>query len=434
MFVLRVLSLGLAGLATASPALACEADGSGHCLTLADGTELRSDAALRLRSLYYDPTRFGVQEGQQDGYGLLRALASVSAQRDGWQAMAQLGVHAEQGRRGGPGGTDRGALDLQQGYVRWQGRRIGWQVGRQEAGYGSSRLLSVRDGPNIRLAFDGVRGRWAAPRWQLDLLALRPVDNRPGAFDDRSDRGQYLLGGYATRKGRRAGNGLDLYLLGYGRDDARFAGTAGDERRTTLGARWFARQARWDANVELVGQRGTLSSASGELAIRAWTLASDSGVRWPQRAWQPRLGVKLDIASGDRDPADARLQTFNALYPKAAYFSEASLLAPANLMDVQPTLTLTPHPAVTTEIGWQLAWKHRRADAIYTTPAPLAALPGSAGTPRRIGQQFKWETTWRASPQWQWQAQLAWFQAGPGLRAAGGRDTLFASMVGAWQW
>lgn len=176
MFVLRLLTLGLAA---ASPALACEADGRGQCMALDGGGELQMDASLRLRSMYYDPTRFGVQGGQEDGYGLLRALASIRAQRDGWQAVAQLGVHAEQGRRGGAGGTDRGALDVQQGYVHWQGEHVGWQLGRQEAGYGSSRLLSVRDGPNIRLAFDGVRGRWRAPRWQLDLMALRRSTTGP---------------------------------------------------------------------------------------------------------------------------------------------------------------------------------------------------------------------------------------------------------------
>lgn len=433
MFVLRLLSVGIATLATTSPALACEVAGSGRCVPMAGGGEVHVDASVRLRSMYYDPTRFGVQGGE-DGYGLLRALASISAERGGWQGLAQMGVHAERGRTGGPGGTDQGALDLQQAYLRWQGARTVWQVGRQEVSYGSSRLVSVRDGPNIRLAFDGVRGRWQAARWQLDLLALRPVDNRPGAFDDRSDDGQYLLGGYAIFNGRGSGNGLDLYLLGYGRHDARFANAHGDERRTTVGARWFARRPRWDANVELVGQRGTLGTVQGAQPIRAWTFASDTGVRWSERRWQPRLGVKLDIASGDADPQDGRLQTFNALYPKAAYFSEASLLAPANLIDIQPTLTVTPRPGLTTELGWQLAWKHRRADAIYTTPAPLAALPGSTDTPRRIGQQYKWETTWQASQHWQWRAQLAWFQAGPGLRAAGGRDTLFASMVGAWQW
>ncbi len=432
MFVLRVLSLALA-MALPSLASACANDASGRCIALDGGGELQLDASLRLRGMYYDPTRFGIG-GREDGYGLLRALASAAVRRDGWEGFAQLGVHAEQGRNGGPGGTDQGALDLQQGYVRWHGEHLSWQLGRQEAAYGSSRLLSVRDGPNIRLAFDGVRGRWQQGGFRLDLMALRPVDNRSGAFDDRSDRGQHLAGGYATWQRGRAGNGTDLYLLDYGRDGARFASAVGNERRRSLGTRWFALQPRWDANIELVAQQGTLSRSQGDLDIRAWTLATDSGLRWPSIRWQPRLGIKLDLASGDRNPQDGRLGTFNAMYPKSAYFSEASLLAPANLMDVQPTLTLTPRPGLSTEIGWQLAWKHQRSDAVYTTPAPLAAVPGTAGTPRRIGQQYKWETSWEASPQWTWKGQLAWFDAGPGLRAAGGRDTFFASVVGAWQW
>lgn len=432
--MLRVLTLALASVTAPVLAQDCADAAGGHCTMLANGTRVQWNASMRLRGMYYDPTRFGVQGGVEDGYGLLRALGSVQVSHGQWQGYAQLGVHGEQGRAGGPGGTDQGALDLQQGYVRWQGNAFGVQIGRQEISYGSSRILSVRDGPNIRLAFDGVRGRWQNARWQVDALALRPVDNRTGAFDDRSDEGQYLVGLYATRRGASAGNGVDLYLLGYGRDDARFASASGDERRTTLGTRLFARQPRWDANVELVLQNGTLSRPQGSMDIRAWTVASDIGLRFPEVRLQPRLGIKADIASGDGNPNDGRLQTFNALYPKAAYFSEASLLAPANLMDVQPTLTLTPRPGLTTEFGWQLAWKHRRNDAIYTTPTPLSAIPGSAGTARRIGQQFKWETTWKASPHWQWQGQLAWFEAGPGLRESGGRNTLFASVVGAWQW
>lgn len=125
MFVLRLLTLGLAA---TSPALACEADGPGQRMALDGGGALQMDASLRLRSMYYDPTRFGVQGGKEDGYGLLRALASIRAQRGGWQTVAQLGVHAEQGRSGGAGGTDRGALDVQQAYVHWQGEHLGWQL------------------------------------------------------------------------------------------------------------------------------------------------------------------------------------------------------------------------------------------------------------------------------------------------------------------
>lgn len=427
MLVLRVLSLAL--LAMPWMALACDAP---RCADVGGG-QLQWDASLRLRGMYYDPARFGIG-GSEDGYGLLRALASATYVEDNWQARLQLGVHAENGKAGGPGRTDSGALDVQQAYWRWQRGGFHLQLGRQEAGYGSSRLLSVRDGPNIRLAFDGARAGWKGRLGTLDLMALRPLENRPGAFDDRGERGAHLWGAYATTARGRGPGQWDLYLLGYRREGARFAAGSGTERRQTLGARWFGQFGALDWNSELVAQGGELQTVAGTLDVRAWTLATDTGWRWTERPLQPRLGLKADIASGDGKLHDGRLGTFNALFPKSAYFSEASLLAPANLMDLQPTLTLRLHHAVTTELGVQMAWKQRRADAVYTTPAPLLALPGSAGGARRIGTQYKSETRWQASKHWQWQLQLAWVDAGPALKQAGGQDTLFASIVGAWQW
>jgi hypothetical protein len=427
MLVLRVLSLAM--LVAPTLALACE---GGRCSDAGNG-QLQLDASLRLRGLYYDPARFGIGSSE-DGYGLLRALASATYAKDSWQAKLQLGVHAENGKAGGAGRTDRGAPDLQQAYWRWQRSGFHLQLGRQEAGYGSSRLLSVRDGPNIRLAFDGARLGWKGRLGTLDVMALRPVENRPGAFDDHGEHGAHLWGAYATTaRGQGAGQ-WDLYLLDYRREGARFAAGSGIERRRTVGALWFGQADALDWNSELVAQGGELRTASGDLDIRAWTLATDTGWRWTDLPLKPRLGLKADIASGDGNLHDGRLGTFNALFPKSAYFSEASLLAPANLMDVQPTLTLRLHDAVSTELGVQIAWKHRRADAVYTTPAPLVALPGSAGGARRIGTQYKSETRWQASEHWQWQLQLAWVDAGPALKQAGGQDTLFASIVGAWQW
>ena len=380
MLVLRVLSLAL--LAMPWMALACD---TGRRTDMGTG-QLQWDASLRFRGMYYDPARFGIG-GSEDGYGLLRALASATYVEDNWQARVQLGVHAENGKAGGPGRTDRSALDVQQAYWRWQRGGFHLQLGRQEAGYGSSRLLSVRDGPNIRLAFDGARVGWKGRSGTLELMALRPLENRPGALDDRGEHGAHLWGAYATTaRGRGAGQ-WDLYLLDYRRDGARFAAGSGTERRQTLGARWFGQAGALDWNSELVAQGGELRTTAGTLAIHAWTLATDTGWRWTDLPLQPRLGLKADIASGDGNLHDGRLGTFNALFPKSAYFSEASLLAPANLMDVQPTLTLRLHDALTTELGVQMAWKHRLADAVYTTPAPLVALPGSAGGARRIGTQ-----------------------------------------------
>lgn len=437
----------LAALAAAIPSLGRAADtGNGNgdgddpcaeaarCVDAGAAGRVGLDAGLRLRGLFYDPTRFGVG-GNADGYGLLRALASADARHQAWQAFVQLGVHGEQGRDGGPGGTDQGALDVQQAYLARQGEHGRWQLGRQEISYGSARLLSVRDGPNIRLAFDGARIGWRGRAARVDAMLLRPVDNRPGAFDDRSDPDQFLAGVYATFAAPAwAPRSLDAYALRYGRHDARFGTARGNELRSTLGARLFGQAGGWDWNNEVVWQWGSLAAPGRRWDIRAWTVATDNGHRWQAVRGEPRLGLKVDLASGDGRPADDRLQTFNALYPKAAYFSEASLLAPANLVDVQPTLTLRPHPAVSVVLGTQWAWKHRRADAIYVTPTPLTPLPGSVGTARRIGTQYKLEASWQAGPHWQWQWHLAWIEAGEGLRQAGGRDTAFASVVAAWQW
>lgn len=427
MFVLRVLTFAL--LAVPSLAVACD---GGSCITLGDG-ELQWDAAVRVRGMYYDPTRFGIG-GREEGYGLLRALASAKYRQDNWQALLQLGAHGEEGRAGGPGRTDQSGLDIQQAYWRWAHGGFHVQLGRQEASYGSSRLLSVRDGPNIRLAFDGARLGWSGRLGKLDLMALRAVENRPGAFDDRGEHGAHLWGAYATTARGKGPGQWDVYLLDYRREGARFAAGSGIERRQTVGARWFGKAGELDWNTELVAQGGQLRTATTDLDIRAWTLATDTGWRWKGAALQPRLGLKADIASGDGNLRDGRLGTFNALYPKSSYFSEASLLAPANLMDIQPTLALRLHETVTTELGAQWAWKHRHADAVYTTPAPLVALPGTAAGARRIGTQYKSETRWQASEHLQWQLQLAWMDAGPALRQAGGQDTLFASIVGAWQW
>ncbi len=425
--MLRVLSL----VALLSPSLASACEG-GRCSTLGQG-QLQWDASVRVRGMYYEPTRFGVG-GSEDGYGLLRALASVRYTQGHGQALLQLGAHAEEGKAGGPGATDRSALDIQQAYWRWANDALHVQIGRQEASYGSSRLLSVRDGPNIRLAFDGMRLGWTGQRGTLDLMALRPVENRPGAFDDRSSGGAHLWGMYATTAQGLGAGQWDVYLLDYRREAARFATGSGIERRQSAGLRWFGQADHLDWNTELVAQGGELRTSTSTLDIRAWTLATDTGWRWTDAVLQPRLGVKLDIASGDSRAGDGRLGTFNAMFPKSAYFSEASLLAPANLMDVQPTLALRLNPAISTELGVQLAWKHRREDAVYTSPAPLSALPGSAGGARRIGTQYKAETRWQASEHLQWQLQLAWVDAGPALRQAGGQDTLFASLVGAWKW
>jgi hypothetical protein len=91
-----------------------------------------------------------------------------------------------------------------------------------------------------------------------------------------------------------------------------------------------------DDNFEFIFQWGSFGSGD----IWAWTAASDTGYTFDHLPLGPRLGLKADITSGDNNPDNSDLQTFNPLFPKGAYFSEDGLIGPANLMDLNPNVDL----------------------------------------------------------------------------------------------
>jgi hypothetical protein len=343
------------------------------------------------------------------------------------RVFTQIGDYRAFGRAENLGPTQENRLDLAQAFADlsfdvWDGR-LTLRGGRQEMAFGSQRLISVRDGPNVRRAFDGGRVAFALDGgYRVDAFLARPVAPQQGTFNDSANRGEALWGIYGTgaMPGIR-GLSFDLYYLGYERQDAEFVQGVAFERRHTVGVRLFGRSSGWDWNFEGAYQFGSF----GQADIRAWTVASDTGYTLPNLPWSPRLGLKADIASGDGNPNDRRLGTFNALYPKAPYFTELALVAPANLIDVFPSLTVRPTEAMSVEIGWDLLWRHRRADAFYTL-GPFAPLPGSAGgNDSFIGHQAQLTLTWQINRHLEARAWYVHFAKGPTIERAGGRDVDF---------
>ena len=53
-------------------------------------------------------------------------------------------------------------------------RSLTSQLGRQQFEFGSGRLVDVREGPNVGLAFDGVDAVLNAAPWHVDAFAVRP--------------------------------------------------------------------------------------------------------------------------------------------------------------------------------------------------------------------------------------------------------------------
>jgi Alginate export len=121
--------------------------------------------------------------------------------------------------------------------LKWEassGRSFIFRVGRQELQYGSTRLISVRAGPNVRQSFDGPSILTRVNDWRIDVFAVCSAQTNRGYFDDSPDPKRALWGVYAVRPTSFAlAKNIDLYYLGYSRIDARFEQGEAKELRHT---------------------------------------------------------------------------------------------------------------------------------------------------------------------------------------------------------
>src|SRR6478609_5491959 len=81
---------------------------------------------------------------------------------------------------------------------------------------------------------------------------------------------------------------------------------SGDDRRKVFDGRFAGTLNNWDWDLEAMGQTGNV----GTKDVRAWAAGTRAGYTFASATWNPRMGIQLDAASGDRHPGDNVLGTF----------------------------------------------------------------------------------------------------------------------------
>jgi hypothetical protein len=243
-----------------------------------------------------------------------------------------------------------------------------------------------------------------------------------GVFDDSADSTRLIWGAsWVTHEALGRGGALTAYYIGLDRRGARFDQGTADELRHTIGLRLNGVRGGWDFNLEANGQFGRFGAGR----IRAWDAAADNGVRLRALPLRPRLGLRVDVTSGDRDPVDPDLGTFNPLFPNTAYSGLSGLVGPANSIDVQPSLRAFVSSTLSLVGGLTLFWRTSARDGLYG----IAVNPQRAGAPsqaRVVGRQLALEVDWAPSPHLVYQATITRFTAGPYLRETPpGRDVRY---------
>jgi Alginate export len=160
---------------------------------------------------------------------------------------------------------------------------------------------------------------------------------------------------------------------------------------------------------------GTFMSAGREIDIRAWALAMDLGHTIDRIPLKPRLGLRADATSGDRDPNDDRLQTFNPLFPGTTYSDTIGLLGAANSLALNPNLRVTVKQRWTVSAGTGFFWRQSVRDGIYgINVAPLRT--GQQSRARDVGTLPSIRVDWLISRHLTYTAIYSHFFAGRFLK------------------
>jgi hypothetical protein len=314
------------------------------------------------------------------------------------------------------GSLDNNSADLQQGFVDLHFQTVTARVGRQEFALGSSRLISVREGQNVRRAFDGVHVRLKHTYLDVEAFGFEEVEVKPASFDDQGNTQEKLWG--LNSKWAFKPTKAEFYYIGLQRQAAKYQAMMADETRHSFGTRMFGKQSGWDWNHEGIYQTGRY----GSLTINAWTLASLTGYTFNSLKWRPRLGLSANIASGDDNAKDKQLNTFNPLYPNLSYFEEAAMLAPQNFFNIMPNLAIQPLTNVRVSVDWNFYWRLSKNDAVYVRG--LNPLPQTLGVNGQfVTHAFSGNVDWEINKYVSLGFSYSHFFAGQVITEAGGHDT-----------
>jgi hypothetical protein len=393
-------------------------------------TSLSFGGDFRYQYFYFKNEDFGDEPKDKDGYMLNRLLVHGDLHvGNGFRTFIQL-QSSGAGGRPNASPVDDNPLELHQAFADISNRsaaplKLTLRAGRQELSYGSQRLVSVREGPNNRQSFDAVKLMSVWKNVKADFFFSHYVAARKGIFDDRFNKNTLFWGNYWTFTNVPVIGGIDLYYLGLQRKEAAFDNVKGKETRHSIGTRLFGNKGNWDYDAEALYQFGDINGSN----ISAWTASLNTGYQFRGCLFEPELGVKTELISGDKTIDDNKVQTFNPLFPRGGYFGLAALIGPANLFDVHPAASLNFSRKTALNFDVDFFWRYSTSDGIYG-PNTALLYTGKQVAERHIGNQFSTDFVFVPDPFIYLRIEFTWLKAGSYIKqVSAGKNILFGGVT-----
>lgn len=255
-------------------------------------------------------------------------------------------------------------------------RPISVRAGRQAFEYTDRRLLARNEWRNTTNNFQGIRAIIGQQKndWQLDLLALKPIQRFTNQLDEVSHAQDFygVIGDW-----RRWSEVVTLqpyyYLLQQdggaveydSNGNAAVANSKIDREIHTAGLRAYGVVGKtgWDYDASYVKQWGKQDRLSNtgvfiaELDHDAYAYNAEIGYSF-NHPWKPRLSGFYGVASGDKNPTDGKNQRFERLFGFARpwsnndYFQMENIIAPKIKLEFEPKIAWLPGVRVDTGYSW----------------------------------------------------------------------------------
>lgn len=270
------------------------------------------------------------------------------------------------------------------------------RVGRQDLLYGNERLISPLEWASTRRRFDGVKLMLTTELWDIDGFYVKPVVVKREQPDDYNE--DFDFGGiYATYHGIE-NHGLDLYFLAVDRtqDTVNPNGRVGDQSVFTLGSRFWGKTGPVDYEAELAGQWGKWAGDT----VQAWSWTIDTGYTFKDLTCKPRIGAGYDWASGDEDPFDGKVGTFNQLFPLGhKYFGFLDLIGRQNINAVNVNLSAWAVPKkVKARVAYHTFWLNAARDALYNAGGRPGLRDRTGRSGEQVGHEVDVTVKWKLDP------------------------------------
>ncbi|MBI2496497.1 MAG: alginate export family protein [Opitutae bacterium] len=360
-----------------------------------------------------------------------------------------------------------GPLDLHQAYLFVGNHKefpVSLKVGRQELLYGDQRLVGPFRWNNNARTFDALKVRWQNALFGVDVFTGGLVYN-DNLNLNKSNSQDHFSGAYFNFPTLAKNEIVEAYLLarnverGIATDNwtgvsapFRFPGA---QDLYTAGLRIRSKPLAydaWDYGVELMHQFGNRTAvfpvtpvatalAAPRIKQDAYALVLQGGYTWTEQAWQPRLAVIYSYASGDRNSADGKSQTFQNLFATThLFYGYMDLNSLQNVHDLRLAYAVKPlaNISLAAEVHFQAL--ARTTDFWYNVAGVprnfTGAAAGSGGGyrinptySRKLGTEVDLVAAWTFKPYAQLEVALSHYYRGDyikqSLAAVGSKDASY---------